>query len=98
MVSAQENAVSSVADPDPRSGAFFTLDPGSGMCFPDPGSRIPNPKPVFLIANDNFWIKSTTIVSILVKKILCLFKNIFFYNFMIFDKKMVGQKNFLFSW
>jgi hypothetical protein len=33
---------SSVADPDPGSGAFLT--PGSGIgVFPDPGSRIPDP-------------------------------------------------------
>ncbi len=43
----------SVADPDPGSGvwvpgsgAFLTLDPGSGIGF----FRIPDPKPVFLIA------------------------------------------------
>ncbi len=42
---------SSVADPDPGSGAFLT--PGSGIrnrFFPDPGSRIPDPKPIFLRA------------------------------------------------
>jgi hypothetical protein len=41
----------SVADPDPGSGAFLT--PGSGIrnrFFPDPGSRIPDPKPIFLRA------------------------------------------------
>jgi hypothetical protein len=44
-------AVTSVADPDPGSSAFFTLDPGSGIVFfPDTGSRIPDPKPIFLIA------------------------------------------------
>jgi hypothetical protein len=35
----------SVADPDPGSGAFLSLDPdlGSGISFfPDPGSRIPD--------------------------------------------------------
>jgi hypothetical protein len=34
--------VNSVADPDPGSGAFLTLDPdlGSGIgFFPDPGSQ-----------------------------------------------------------
>ncbi len=38
--------VSSVADPDPGSGAFLTPGPGSGIrnwFFPDPGSRIQNP-------------------------------------------------------
>ncbi len=41
----------SVADPDPESGAFLT--PGSGIrnrFFPDPGSRIPDPKTIFLRA------------------------------------------------
>ncbi len=41
----------SVADPDPGSGTFLT--PGSGIrnrFFPDPGSRIPDPKPIFLRA------------------------------------------------
>jgi hypothetical protein len=41
----------SVADPDPGSGAFLT--PGSGIrnrFFPDPGSRIPDPKLIFLRA------------------------------------------------
>jgi hypothetical protein len=38
-------------DPDPGSDAFLT--PGSGirnMFFPDPGSRIPDPKPILLKA------------------------------------------------
>jgi hypothetical protein len=38
--------VISVADPDPGSGAFLTLGPGSGIGLfriSDPGSRIPNP-------------------------------------------------------
>jgi hypothetical protein len=38
------NPTVGVADPDPGSGAFLT--PGSGICFF--GSRIPNPKPIFL--------------------------------------------------
>ncbi len=48
--------LSSVVDPDPRSGAFFTLDPGSviqNRFFPDPRSRIQDfgsPNPMFLIA------------------------------------------------
>jgi hypothetical protein len=39
----------SVADPDPGSVAFLT--PRSGIrnrFFPDPGSRIPDPKPILL--------------------------------------------------
>jgi hypothetical protein len=38
---------------DPGSGAFLTPGPGSGIrsrFFPDPGSRIPDPKPIFLRA------------------------------------------------
>ncbi len=38
--------VSSVADPG--TGAFLT--PGPGIGFPDPGSQIPDPKPIFLRA------------------------------------------------
>ncbi len=52
------SVVCSVADPG--SGAFLT--PGSGIrnrVFPDPGSRIPDPKPIFLRAysSDNFLSK-----------------------------------------
>jgi hypothetical protein len=45
----------SVVDPDPGSGAFLT--PGSGIrnrFFPDTGSRIPDPKPIFWEFSDNF--------------------------------------------
>ncbi len=35
----------SVADPDPGSGAFLTLDPRSGIDF----FRMPDHKPIFLI-------------------------------------------------
>ncbi len=61
--------LSSVADPDPGSGAFLTLDPGYRKFFliPDLGSRIPNP--IFFIACDIFWVKSTVILSVLAKKI-----------------------------
>jgi hypothetical protein len=40
--------LNSVAVPDPGSGAFLTLDPGSGIGISE--SRIPDPKPIFLIA------------------------------------------------
>jgi hypothetical protein len=45
----------SVADPDmdPGYGAFLTLDTGPGIGFfriPDLGYRIPDPRPIFLIA------------------------------------------------
>ncbi len=33
----------SVADPDPGSGAFLTLDPGSGIGF----FQIPDPEPKY---------------------------------------------------
>jgi hypothetical protein len=53
----------SVADPDPGSGAFLT--PGSRIqnrFFPDPGSQIPDlgsriPRPNFLELFDNFFGK-----------------------------------------
>jgi hypothetical protein len=42
---------SSVADPDPGSGAFLTSGFGiRNRYFPDPGSRIPDPLPIFLRA------------------------------------------------
>jgi hypothetical protein len=47
----------SVADPDPGSGAFLT--PGSGIrnrIFPDPWSRIPDPKPKVLVMFNIFDI------------------------------------------
>ncbi len=49
------NVGSSVADPDPGSGAFLTPGPGSGIrnrFFPDLGSRIPTP--YFLELSDKF--------------------------------------------
>ncbi len=56
----------SVADPDPGSGAFLTPGPGSGKgFFPDPGSRIPDlgSKPhIFKSLVTNFWVKSSKIL------------------------------------
>ncbi len=45
----------SVADPDPGSGAFLTLDPdpGSEIGFFS-GSRIPDLNPIFLKLSDKF--------------------------------------------
>jgi hypothetical protein len=41
----------SVADPDPGSGAFLTPESGiRNRFFPDSGSRIPDPKPIYLRA------------------------------------------------
>jgi hypothetical protein len=40
--------LNSFADPEPGPGAFLILDPGSGIGFS--GSRIPDLKPIFLIA------------------------------------------------
>jgi hypothetical protein len=52
---------SSVADPDPGSGAFLT--PGTGIDFLlDPGSRIPNLY-VYESSMTIFWVKSTIILS-----------------------------------
>ncbi len=51
-------ATSSVAYPDPGSGAFLTPGPGSGiglLRIPDLGSRIPNP--YFLELSDKFSVK-----------------------------------------
>ncbi len=50
----------SVADPDPGSGIGCFLTPGSGIrnrFFPDPGSRIPDPKTIFLRALTIFFGK-----------------------------------------
>jgi hypothetical protein len=47
------NGECSVADPDPGSGIGCFLTPGSGIrnrFFPDPGSRIPDAKTIFLRA------------------------------------------------
>jgi hypothetical protein len=43
-----------IRDPVP----FLPLDPGFGIrnrFFPDPGSRIPDPKPIFLRAYEQFF-------------------------------------------
>jgi hypothetical protein len=61
--SGYESLFTSVADPDPGSGAFLT--PGSGIrngFFPDPGSRISDPgsrmpRPYFEELFDNFFGK-----------------------------------------
>jgi hypothetical protein len=57
---AQRQAVSSVADPDPGSGAFLTLDPGSGEGFfriPDLGSQTY----IYESLMTNFWVKSISL-------------------------------------
>ncbi len=51
------------------SGAFFTLDPGSGIGFSGSLSRIPDPKPLFYSLMRNFEAKSNTILSDLAKKL-----------------------------
>jgi hypothetical protein len=58
------NDLFSVADPDPGSGIGCFLTPGSGIrnrFFPDPGSRIPDPKTIFLRASlkigPNFFLQ-----------------------------------------
>ncbi len=64
-------------------------DPGSGAYF-GPGSGIPDPKPIFLIANDKFlgklYFNSYCFGE---ENFLYLFKNKIIYNIMIF----VATKN-----
>jgi hypothetical protein len=51
----------SVADPDPGSGAFLTLDPGSRIDFfriSDPGSQIN----IFESLMKIFWVKRSKIL------------------------------------
>jgi hypothetical protein len=48
----------SVADPIPGSGIRCLFDPESGIWnrfFPDPGSRVLVPKPIFLVALGQFF-------------------------------------------
>ncbi len=52
----------SVADLDPGSGDFFTLDPGSQTH-------------IFDSLMTNVWVKSTIILSVLAKKISLLVQN-----------------------
>jgi hypothetical protein len=79
----------SVADPDPRLGAF--LIPGSGipnMFFSDPGSRLPNP--YFESLLPSFGGKSS---SILCKLAQIFYKTVL--KFVIFvAAKKVGQQIF----
>ncbi len=85
--------VSSVADPDPGSGAcaLLTLDPGSGIG--SSGSWILTD--IFDSLMKNFWV--TIILSVLAKKkYLCLFQNNIIYNFIIFEATKNGstKRNF----
>ncbi len=79
----------SVADPDPGSGAFLT--PESGIpkrFFPDPGSRIPNP--YFWELIDNFLGKKFyNSLKIGPNYFLRHFKNKIIFNFV----KFVATKN-----
>jgi hypothetical protein len=93
--------VTSVADPDPGSGAFWPLDPGSGMGF----FRIPDPNPIFLESLVTiFWVKSFKILWKLAQIFfLQHFKNKIIYNFVKFVgiKKGLTKKKFStppFSW
>jgi hypothetical protein len=71
----------SVADPDPGSGAFWTPGPGSGIrngFIPDPGSQTH----IFLSLMTNFWEKSSIILA-----------QIFFFSISIFNfVKFSGYK------
>ncbi len=66
---------------DAGSVLFLTLDPGSGIGFS--GSRIPNPI-IFDSLMTNFWVKGTTILIVLAKKISLSVCKIIIYNFRIF--------------
>jgi hypothetical protein len=63
-----EGQETSVADPDPGSGAFFTLDPGYEIGDPEQvfsGSQTH----IFDSLMANFWVKSTSIIlSVLATK------------------------------
>jgi hypothetical protein len=79
-----------VADPDPGSGAFLT--PGSDIrnrFFPDPGSRIPDPKPIFM---RTFWGKKFY-NSLKIGPIIFLqhFKTEIIYNFVKFVATYQGM-------
>jgi len=69
---------SSVADPDPGSGAFLT--PGSGIrnrFFPDPGSQIPDPESythIFESLATIFWLKISIILQKLAPNIFPAFQ------------------------
>ncbi len=78
--------VGSVADPDPGSGAFLTLDP-----------RSLDPKPIFFYSlMTNFWVKNTIILSVLAKQISFTCSKINYWQF--YDiccyKKWWDKKNF----
>ncbi len=62
MYSGIDTLLSSVVDPDPGIGAFLTPGPGSGIRYrviTDPGSWIPDPKPIFEGLVTNFGVKSS---------------------------------------
>ncbi len=83
---------SSVADPDPGSGAFLT--PGSGIGFfwiPDLGSWIPNP--YFWELSDNFLGKNfNNSLKIGLHVFLQHFKNKIRFNFVKFVATKKGMK------
>ncbi len=85
-----------VADPDPRTCAFLTLDLGSGIGFfriPDPG----NQTHIFDSWMTNFWVNSTIILSVLAKKNFFTFSKIKLFSILwsLWLQKIVGQTNFL---
>jgi hypothetical protein len=67
----------SVADPDPGSGAFLTLDPGRNRFLPDPGCQT-NIFDGFMTV---FGVKSTKFLVFWPKKFRNLFKNKTIHNF-----------------
>jgi hypothetical protein len=87
---------SSVADPDPGSGAFLTLGSGIRNRFlPVPRSRIPDPKQIYL---DNFLGKKFyNSLKIGPNFFLQHFKNKIIYNFLKFVAKKRYDKIFFFT-
>jgi hypothetical protein len=94
----QNNVFSSVADPDPGSGAFLT--PGSGIqnrFFPDPGSRIPYPGSHTHIFDNFLGKKFYNYLKIDPNFFLQTSKNKIIYNFVKFVAMKKGMTTNFFS-
>jgi len=78
--------ISSIANPDPGTSAFLTLDPEK--VFPDPGSQTH----IFDSLMTDFRVNRTIILSALAKQnFLYQFKNKIIHNFMIFVATEMGR-------
>jgi hypothetical protein len=77
---------------DPGSGAFLT--PGSEIVFPEPGCRIPDPKPIFGELSDNKKFHNS--LKINPNFFFHHFKNKIIFNFVKFvvTKKLPYDNNF----